>query len=181
MKDRRNIARQAFAQVGIEICQAGTIDDEVQIARQLRSFLRDNPQSRLAHVALDHFHSLGDVLRETLAKLLLQRIEYRRFLENFLKAPLRGRCALAPDQQVDLPDLRDFVQKLRQPYLSDKPRYADQENVFPFEGAPHREGFALSFPVEYDQGACVRRLGALGWQNCLFQVLRMGCQSEILQ
>ena len=147
----------------------------------MRPRLRGNPQSRLAHVALDDFDALGDKLREPLAKPLLQRVEYGRLLENFLKAPLRGRRALAADQQVDLADLRDFVQKLRQPHLADKARDPDQKNVFPRQGVPHRERFGLFFPVEYDQGAMIRRLGALRRQNCLFQPLRMLCQPEISQ
>ena len=178
VKDRRHIARQGFAKVRIEIRQAGTIDDEVQIARKLRSRLRGNPQSRLAHVALDDFDALGDKLREPVAKPLLQRIKYGRLFENFLKAPLRGRRALAADQQVDLADLRDFVQKLRQPYLADKARNPDQKDVFPREGVPDGERFGLFFPVEYDQGAMVRRLGTLRRQNRLFQPLRMALSAR---
>ena len=150
-------------------------------ARELRPRLRGHPQSRLAHVAFDDFDALGDEIREPVAKLLLQRVEYGRLLENFLKAPLRGRRALAADQQVNLADLRDFVQKLRQPHLADKARYPDQQNVFPRQGAPDGERFGLLFPVEYDQGAMVRRLRALGRQNCLLQRLRMGCEAQISQ
>src|SRR5450759_211647 len=102
MQDRRHIARQGFAKVRIEIRQDGTIKNQVQIERELRSLFRGNPQSRLANVALDDFDALGDKLREPAAKLLLQWIKYRRLFENFLKAPLRGRHALAADQQVDL-------------------------------------------------------------------------------
>jgi hypothetical protein len=177
VKDRRHIARQGFAKVRIEIRQAGTIDDEVEIARKLRPPLRGNPQSRLAHVALDDFHAFGDKLREPVAKALLKWVKYGRLLENFLKATLRGRRALAADQQVDLADLRDFVQELRQPYLADKTRDPDQKNVFPRECVPDGEPFGLFFPVEYDQSAIVRCLGPARRQNCIFQPLRMGSQA----
>ncbi len=98
----------------------GTVHDEIQTAGELRAHLRGNAQSRLAHVAFDHFHAFGDKFREMVAELLLQRVKYRRLLENFLKAPLGSCRALAADQQVDLPDLRDLAQKLRQPHLADK-------------------------------------------------------------
>src|ERR1700680_1290793 len=179
MKDRRHIARQGFAKIRIEIRQPGTIDDEVQIARELCPPLRGNPQSRLAYVALDDLDALGDKLSEPAAKLLLQGIEYRRLFENLLKTPLRSCCALAADQQVDLADPGHFVQELRQPHLADKTRHPDQKDVSPREGLPYGERFRLFFSVEYDQGALVRRLGTLRWQNRLFQTLRMCCQPEI--
>ena len=52
----------------------------------------------------------ADEIRESIAKLLLQRVEDRRFLEDFFETALRGRRALAADQQINLADLRDLVQ-----------------------------------------------------------------------
>src|ERR1700686_4185592 len=159
MKDRSDIARQCFAQVRIEIRQAGTVDDEIQMARELRSHLRGDPQPWLAHVAFDHFDARGNKLGEPVTQFFLQWIEYRRLFKNFLKSPLRSRCALAANQQINLADLRHFVKKLCQPYLPDKARHPDEQNIFPREGLPDRKGFGLFFSVEYYQRSMVLRCG----------------------
>ncbi len=55
----RDVARQRLAKIRIEIRQAGTVDDQVERARQMRPRFRVNAQPRLAHVAFDDFHALG--------------------------------------------------------------------------------------------------------------------------
>ena len=53
--------------------------------------LRWEAESRLADVAFDNIHFLFQKRAELAAVFFLQRIEGRRFLDNFLEAPLR-RC-----------------------------------------------------------------------------------------
>ena len=71
-------------------------------------------------------------------------IENRRFLENFLEAPLRGRRALPADQQINLADLRDFVQELRQPNFADKAGDSNQQNVLSRERVADRKRLGLA-------------------------------------
>ena len=182
MEDRSDVARQGFAQVRIEIREAGAIHDQVErrapVAPAISGAIpRPGWLTSPSTTSTRSETKLG----ESVAQLFLQRIEDRRLFEDFLETPLRRGGALPANQQINLADLRNFVQQLRQPDLADKAGHANQQNVLSRERLPDGEGLGLLLPVEYDQSAVVRRLGTLGRQNRLRQPLGMAVSPRFLQ
>src|SRR5467141_3706720 len=147
----------------------------------MRAYLGGHAESRLAHVSFDHFDTLGDEVRVPIIQLLLQTIENRRLLEDFLETPLCGRRALPPDQKINLSDVRDLPQELRQPDLADKTGHADQQNILSCEGSENRKRFGRELAVENDQGAMICGLGALRGQYRLRKLFLVRGKPQVAQ
>src|ERR1700687_2814353 len=92
-------------------------------------------------------------------------IENRRLLEDFLEPPPCARSALLSDQKINLADLRDLIQKLRQPHFADKPGHPNQQNILSCESPENGKWFGRWLAIENDQGAMIRGFGALGRQD----------------
>ncbi len=86
-------------------------------------------QAGLADVAFDDFHFFAEERGEIRSVDFLQAIERGRFLDDFLKAALRGSRAIAADQQRDLCDVGNFFQQVHQPDLADEAGDADKQEV----------------------------------------------------
>ena len=117
--------------------------------RRFADFGRE-AQSRLANVALDHFHPFPQKLREVSAVAAIQRIEDRRFLDHLFKATQRGIGFLPPDEQINAPNLRQLHQGIDQPDFADETGHADQHDVLAGESPANREWTDVADSVEID-------------------------------
>ena len=116
---------QRVAQIGIEVCEARAIYDEVERTREALAIFDAQPKARLACVSAEHFHALAKEIGERVAVAVRQLFEYGR-LGNDAFESLERRCgAVSANQQVDAPDLRQLRELIRKPHLSDKSGGAD--------------------------------------------------------
>ena len=126
---------QRVTNVGVKVREAGTVDDEIELAGQAGLDLFIQPEPRLGHIALQDFDALGHEPGKFAAVELVEGLEDRRFFDDFLKPAHGGRRSLPTDQQVDLPDFGQVAQRVRQPDLADEACGTDEENVFSSERA----------------------------------------------
>src|ERR1700719_3001898 len=115
-----DIRRERVAQVGIEVREARTIDDEIERAAQALTNFGGEAQMRLAAVSLDYFHAFAQELRETLAVLRGEGLEYRRFLNDALESLESRGGAVSPNQQINSADVRKVGEQVREPHFGDE-------------------------------------------------------------
>ena len=126
---RVHVDGQRIPQVRIEIRQPRAVDDDIQLALQTRRHFRIQPQSGLRYIAFNDFHPVGEKRVETIAVAFKQRIENRRLLDHFFETRAARIRLLSPDQQIQLPNLRQIQQHIREPHLADKSRNPDQQDA----------------------------------------------------
>ena len=132
-----DVGGERIAQVGIEIRETRAVCDHVHRLLQPRLRFRVQAQARLAGIAFHHFHFVLQEGRQAGSVPLVQGVEGRRLLHNFLEAALRGRGAVAPDEQRDFADVGNFFQQVHQPDFADEAGHADQHDVFPGQCLAH--------------------------------------------
>ena len=77
VRHRANIGCQGIAQIGIEICKTGTVNDQIQFLSQKFGRSRVQTQPRFSHVTFDDFHALAQEPGQIHAITLEQSIENR--------------------------------------------------------------------------------------------------------
>src|SRR5260370_38815328 len=83
------------------------------------------PQAREAHVPFNDFHFFPQKRAELPAMALMERIERGRILDNLFEAAQSRRCAVAANQQKDLPDVGNICEQISNPDLADESRYTE--------------------------------------------------------
>src|SRR5215467_1137933 len=84
-----DIGGKGIAQIGIEVGQAGAVDDEIKVPLQVSRHLIGNSKAELRDIALDNLDFFAQESGESAPILLKQRVEDRRFLDHLLKPALR--------------------------------------------------------------------------------------------
>src|SRR5215469_623332 len=84
-----DVCGKGIAQIGIEVGQAGAVDDEVKIPLQASRHLIGNSKAGLRDIALNNLDFFAQESGESAPILLEQRVEDRRFLDHLLKPALR--------------------------------------------------------------------------------------------
>src|SRR4029077_353316 len=107
------IRRERVAQIRIEVRQAGAVDDEIERARQPLTNFWGEAQMRFATVSLYYFHAFAQELRETLAVLRDEGLEYRPFLNDALESLESRGGAVSPNQQINSADVRKVGEQVR--------------------------------------------------------------------
>ena len=125
-----HVGRQCVANIRIKVRQTRAIYDHIERSRQAQAQVRRQSETGLAHVAVDHFNSLAEKRRETIAMPLRQLLEHRRFFQRSLVTFHRSRRPVVPYQQINAANLRQIGKQVGQPHFSDEPRRANQQNMF---------------------------------------------------
>ena len=124
-----NVRGERLSQVRIEIRQTGTVEDEIEPGGKPPDHFRSDSQSGLRNISLDHLDPLAQEIHEPFPVAGIQAVKGRGSGDDFFK-PLRpGMRPLPANQQVDSPYLREIGQQVNQPYLPDKPGYANEEDL----------------------------------------------------
>src|SRR5260370_12081123 len=87
------------------------------------------PQAREAHVPFNDFHFFPQKRAELPAMGIMERIEGGRILDNLFEAAQSRRCAVAANQQSDLPDVGNIFEQIDKPDLADESRYTDEKQM----------------------------------------------------
>src|SRR5262245_1320081 len=151
-----NIDRQRLTQVGVEIGQAGAVYHQVETGLHALERRRRHPEARLRDVAFDDFDLFAQEGAEIVAVPGVQVFEERRFGDDLFEAAQSRRRTLAAYEQVDLGDLRNLFEDLRQPDLADEPCEADEQDAFARERPTHGEPFDLFVGLEDYRGRVER-------------------------
>src|SRR6266481_2474035 len=124
-----DVGRERIAQIGIEIRQASAVHDDVERFCEacLGGFVE--PKTRLADVSFDDFHFFFQKSPELTPVPVVKRVERGRFLDDFLEAPLGGRCAVAANQKGDLANVGNIFEQIDQPDFADESSHTDQQNM----------------------------------------------------
>src|SRR5579864_341725 len=151
------VGEQRVAQIGIEICQARAVNDEIEIVPQPPRDLRSKTQLGLRQVPFDHFDLVSQKARQARSIALIQGIEDRRLLNHPLESFARWIRLLAPDEQVNTPDLGEIQQRIRQPDLADEAGNPDQHHVLASHASAYGKRFDLVVIIKIDD----RTLGVM--------------------
>ena len=176
-----DVGGDGVAKVGIEIGEAGAVDDQVEriFKPRLRGFV--HAEAGLADVAFDDFYFFFEKSAEAPAVLFVKTVERGGFFDNFFEAALGGRGAVAADQQRDLADVGNVFEEIDEPDFADETGYADEENVFTGQG--FADGEAVDAGDRAQRGYGAARCGN-GMRGRLFgglQFLRRVRPAETLE
>ena len=105
-----HVGSESIAQVRIEIRQPRAVHHQIERFCQPRLRRRIQTQPRLAYIAFDDFHLVFQERAQFASVLFLQRVERRRFLDNFLKTFLRRSRPVSANQQRNLSNVRDIFE-----------------------------------------------------------------------
>src|SRR6266571_5983183 len=134
-----DVAGQGIAEVRIEVRQTRTIHNQIDHACQALPGFSIQAESRQSHIA---FHYL-DFFREKRAQgfpiALFQPVENWRGFYDLLKSAPGRAVTLPPDQQIDLPNLRNFGKEVLEPNFADEACDTQQQNLFPPYRLAHRK------------------------------------------
>src|ERR1700683_503301 len=131
---------EGVTQVGVEIGQAGAVDDYVQSAGEFLLVLRAEAEVRFADVAVYHFDALGEKFGEFVAVTFGQFFKYWGFLDYALQALQGSVGAIVADEQVDAADFRQIGEGIWQPNFSDEDWGAAWEDIFFAQRGAGRKG-----------------------------------------
>src|ERR1700683_1253717 len=169
---------EGVTQVGVEIGQAGAVDDYVQSAGEVLLVLRAEAEVRFAAVAGSHFHALAEKLCEFVPVTFGQFFEYWGFLDYALQALQGSVGAIVADEQVDAADFRQIGEEICQPNFSDEACGAYEQDIFFAQRGASREGLGgVARFVGDDRDVHFGR-AAFGWFNGFVQDLRVFFEAE---
>jgi hypothetical protein len=157
-----DVGADGLAQVGVEVDEAGAVEDEVEVAVEAlgeRGVLDAEAGER--DVALDDLDARGDELGHARAVELVQRAEHGRAGDHLLEPVERGAQRLLAQEHVDLADGGDAVEDHRQPDLADEPGGAGQQDLAAGEGADGSSRFGWSAGARVDLPSTKRLLVAV--------------------
>src|ERR1700689_3769645 len=120
---------EGVTQVGVEIGQAGAVDDYVESAGELLLVLRAETEVRFADVAVNHFEALAEKFGEFVAVTIGQFFEYWRFFDYALQALQGSVGAIVADEQVDAADFGEIAEEICQPDFSDEAGGAYEQDI----------------------------------------------------
>ena len=164
------VRRQGVPQVGIEVGQAGAIDNEIEVLLQAARDLGVESEARLRNVAFDDFDLVAQKVEEPVAMTVEERIEYRRLFHHLFEAPLGRIRLLAADQKIDLLHVGQIQKRVRQPDFADEAGDTDQHDVLSCECPANGESRGLPVALKIDDGPRRCKRPALGWNHCRTQV-----------
>src|SRR5579864_1099082 len=144
---------KSVAKVGIEIGEAGAIDDQIEILLQGASYIKTQTQPGLGDIALDHLDFIAQEHGQEVAVAIEERIEYRRVFDHLLEAAFTGIRLLTANQQIDSLHFRQFQQRIGEPDFADEPGHANQQHLLAGKSAAHRKSRKLFLAVKVNDRA----------------------------
>ena len=146
------VGRQCVAQVGIEVGQARTVNDQIQVLLQMARRLGAESEAWLGDIPFDDLDLVAQKAEKPVAVALKQRIEHRRVFHHLLEAPVRGIRLLPADQQVDPFHVGQVQKRIRQPDLADEPGNADQHHLLSRKCPANGKSRSLPLALKMDDG-----------------------------
>src|ERR1700722_4340281 len=137
---RADIRRQSVAKVGIEIREAGAVDDDVERFCETLTHICSHAKVGTAHIAFDDFDSSPQESGEPFAMLGRELLEHGRFFHHAAETSEGGVGLITPDEQINSGYFREIGEEICEPHFADEAGGAYQKNIFAAERIAHGEG-----------------------------------------